>query len=442
MIKSLASFVAIFALVFVLSGMSAAASSGSTSPNSGKNSPNLTQYFQDVAVGSFWYNYTSYLYTEGISSGYPCNSAPQYPCVGPGNLPYYDPSRTVGRGEMAKFIDLARTTPFYISGNAGITADFETTSGGEALYARCNTAGNNCYAVEGSAADGDRSGYFSGGTGVYIYTGQASTTALDSEAGGATTYAGYFTNGVYRDLYVGDTTDGFFNGYFVGASTAGFTTVRVIGGGVNMDGNLVVGGSKTGYVVDVMKNAGSDALEPGDVVVMAGSSSDAVLGQIPVPSITKATTAYDSAVVGIVDQAMYVPDAGTKAAYDAQQKADNDAHAAYAAAMKTNGKTNLSPVANIANRIPDMVGTLHATDATDVPASGYCNVVTLGSYKQVKVDASFGAIHPGDLLTTSSHAGYAMKADPAKAKMGSIIGKAMGNLDSGSGMITVLVTLK
>ena len=32
---------------------------------------------------------------------------------------------------------------------------------------------------------------------------------------------------------------------------------------------------------------------------------------------------------------------------------------------------------------------------------GYANVVTLGSYKTVKVDASFGAIHAGDMLTTS-----------------------------------------
>ena len=57
-----------------------------------------------------------------------------------------------------------------------------------------------------------------------------------------------------------------------------------------------------------------------------------------------------------------------------------------------------------------------------------------------KVDASYGAIHPGDLLTTSDTPGYAMKAsDP---KIGTILGKAMGSLESGTGVIEVLVTLQ
>jgi hypothetical protein len=56
------------------------------------------------------------------------------------------------------------------------------------------------------------------------------------------------------------------------------------------------------------------------------------------------------------------------------------------------------------------------------------------------VDASNGRIEEGDLLTTSTRTGYAMKAtDP---KIGTILGKAMGNLDSGTGTIEVLVTLQ
>ena len=57
-----------------------------------------------------------------------------------------------------------------------------------------------------------------------------------------------------------------------------------------------------------------------------------------------------------------------------------------------------------------------------------------------KVDASHGPIHPRDLLTTSNNPGYAMKAtDP---KIGTILGKAMGSLESGTGTIEVLVTLQ
>jgi hypothetical protein len=59
-----------------------------------------------------------------------------------------------------------------------------------------------------------------------------------------------------------------------------------------------------------------------------------------------------------------------------------------------------------------------------------------------KVDASYGAIEPGDLLTTSPTTGHAMKvSDHAKAT-GAILGKAMTSLDSGRGLVLVLVSLQ
>lgn len=57
-----------------------------------------------------------------------------------------------------------------------------------------------------------------------------------------------------------------------------------------------------------------------------------------------------------------------------------------------------------------------------------------------KVDASSGPIHAGDLLTTSRTPGYAMKA--TRVETGTILGKAMGTLESGTGTIPVLVTLQ
>jgi hypothetical protein len=57
-------------------------------------------------------------------------------------------------------------------------------------------------------------------------------------------------------------------------------------------------------------------------------------------------------------------------------------------------------------------------------------------------DASYGEIKPGDLLTTSATPGHAMKvSDHAKAS-GAILGKAMGGLKRGRGMVLVLVTLQ
>jgi hypothetical protein len=58
-----------------------------------------------------------------------------------------------------------------------------------------------------------------------------------------------------------------------------------------------------------------------------------------------------------------------------------------------------------------------------------------------KVDASFGPIETGDLLTTSPNPGHAMKAsDPAHA-FGAVLGKAMAGLAEGVGLVPVLVTL-
>jgi hypothetical protein len=57
-------------------------------------------------------------------------------------------------------------------------------------------------------------------------------------------------------------------------------------------------------------------------------------------------------------------------------------------------------------------------------------------------DASYGAIEPGDFLTTSDVPGHAMKVtDHAKAQ-GAIIGKAMTELKQGKGLVLVLVTLQ
>jgi hypothetical protein len=59
-----------------------------------------------------------------------------------------------------------------------------------------------------------------------------------------------------------------------------------------------------------------------------------------------------------------------------------------------------------------------------------------------KVDAQFGAIAVGDLLTTSSTRGHAMTAsDPARS-FGTIIGKALRPFPSGRGLIPVLVALR
>lgn len=68
--------------------------------------------------------------------------------------------------------------------------------------------------------------------------------------------------------------------------------------------------------------------------------------------------------------------------------------------------------------------------------------VALSGRVYVKADTSAGSIEPGDLLTTSSTAGRAMKAADHAQAQGAIIGKAMTPLTNGDGMVLVLVSLQ
>jgi hypothetical protein len=68
--------------------------------------------------------------------------------------------------------------------------------------------------------------------------------------------------------------------------------------------------------------------------------------------------------------------------------------------------------------------------------------VALSGRVYVLADASYGAIKPGDMLTTSSTPGHAMKVSDHARAQGAILGKAMSGLGKGTGMVLVLVTLQ
>jgi hypothetical protein len=78
---------------------------------------------------------------------------------------------------------------------------------------------------------------------------------------------------------------------------------------------------------------------------------------------------------------------------------------------------------------------------------GKALVATTGRVK-VKVDATRGAIHVGDLLVTSDTPGVAMLSQPLDLggvpihRPGTLIGKALESLDKGTGEILVLLSLQ
>jgi hypothetical protein len=59
-----------------------------------------------------------------------------------------------------------------------------------------------------------------------------------------------------------------------------------------------------------------------------------------------------------------------------------------------------------------------------------------------KVDAEYSVIEVGDLLTTSPTPGHAMKAMDGSKAFGAVIGKALRALQSGQGLIPILVALQ
>lgn len=77
------------------------------------------------------------------------------------------------------------------------------------------------------------------------------------------------------------------------------------------------------------------------------------------------------------------------------------------------------------------------------PAADGAHPVALTGRVWCQCDASTGAIEPGDMLTTASTAGRAMKVTDLARAQGAIIGKAMTGLELGKqGLVLVLVNLQ
>ena len=59
-----------------------------------------------------------------------------------------------------------------------------------------------------------------------------------------------------------------------------------------------------------------------------------------------------------------------------------------------------------------------------------------------RVDAAYGPIEVGNLLTTSPTAGHAMKVSDRPRAIGAVIGKALTPLHEGVGLVDVLISLQ
>lgn len=182
----------------------------------------------------------------------------------------------------------------------------------------------------------------------------------------------------------------------IGTETPGYR-LHVMGG-ARIQGNLSVDGSKYGYVVDEFVNTTGDVLEQGDVVVIGANQESQYLnaaGRIPIPEVDLTDREHDTRVCGVVAE-----------------------------------------ISSFAERNGDA-----DPAATEVQPGQVGAMVTLGAFVVCKVDAEYGAIQVGDLLTTSATRGHARRVDDPARAAGAIVGKALASLDKGRGRIPVLVTL-
>jgi hypothetical protein len=100
-------------------------------------------------------------------------------------------------------------------------------------------------------------------------------------------------------------------------------------------------------------------------------------------------------------------------------------------------KPSATTVIGVYSASPGFLGGQSVTGQTDSDARIPVAIMGIAS---VKVSTENGSIQPGDLLVTSSTPGYAMRAD--NPIPGTILGKALGSLESGTGMVFVLLTLQ
>jgi hypothetical protein len=269
-----------------------------------------------------------------------------------------------------------------VMGHVGV---YGTSSGGSfssGVSGTDNSGYNNSTGVSGTSSAGD---------GVYGVGANKGVHGLTSSAG--PTHAGVFgeNSAVGGTGVVGNALNTGSAGVAGVADASGSTGVYGRGSlwAGNFDGNVNVNGTLTTKILTI---AGADLAEPFDIAESAlPRGTVVVIDGKRLGGLRRSTKAYDTGVAGIVSGAN-----GINSGIILSQPGVNE------------GGQN----------------------------------VALSGRVYVLADATGDPILPGDLLTTSSVPGHAMKAGNHAKAVGAVIGKAMSPLPQGRGMVLVLVTLQ
>jgi hypothetical protein len=208
------------------------------------------------------------------------------------------------------------------------------------------------------------------------------------------------------------------------AMTFGSGVLSVSGNGKNAAffiGNVGIGTTTPGAKLEVS----------GNILLTSGSGAS-----ITFPDGTKQGTAWTGMTCG-GDYAESVDVSGDRTNYEPGDVLVIDPNAPGKILKSVEPYSTL--VSGIYSTKPGVVGRRQAGDpknsTTEIPMAMVGIVPT-------KVSTENGPIRTGDLLVASATMGHAMKGTDRSRMLGAVIGKAFGNLDSGTGVIEVLVTLQ
>ncbi len=321
----------------------------------------------------------------------------------------------VGTSTHSGTATFSGTTALSVGGNVSINAgnaincNGTLTFGGTALTLALGDSSGDAVTVPGSFTiggailtlgdtDEDQSiQFFDGGV------SGASTIFWDDVVNPAITCG---TIGTINSAFIWDLSDNSNSAWLFNNGADSELTIGSIGD-IEMDGTLTQNGA-----CDLAEAfLGDPNIEAGTVVVLDLEQPEAV---------RPADRPYDSRLAGVVSTRPGVLLRGPTAdAYPLQKDLKN--------LLEQRGMS-LAADAALDARIDELEASLDGWTKGQVP-------VALAGRVPVKVDATYGAIRPGDALTSSPTVGHAMKA----AAAGPIIGFAITGLENGRGEVVVFL---
>lgn len=318
----------------------------------------------------------------------------------------------------------------------GITAVSDSSSGA-GVYASGSHAGIYGYSDDGKGVYGVSASSSSSSAGVYGYANSGSPAVYGYDSSGSgigvkaySTHYGFYSSGAMYGIYIPSSLliGGLFYGDVTGVKAYGATY------GGRFEGDL--------YGVYGYSDSYGGYFE-GDNTGVYGKSTSSTSKECGVKGYNSASG--NTAYLGCYNKGIYTPDdASILGALDVGSCSGCDVAEHFLG-------DNLEAGDVVVLDSTALQGVRKTTTPYDKLAAGIVSTeptITMGLKEGVPIALSgvvptkvIGKVNVGDLLTTSSTAGYAMACDDYNKCAGAIIGKAMENNAAGKGKIMALVML-